>query len=229
VTATALQDEDHVHDARQPDFRELMEHIEEAVTDYKRREESVENIRQVLTNARQEESECLQRSLLDSDPKLIDRIARSRVQIEVNSRRLTVAEESLAGGLESIAELVRQLQARLIQQLSDLMAQRTRTHYEAITQELDLDAVDTFCCRSGYPRDILWRLAAISADVLALEPLHPNLTWIGGLRNLALTLEKLEGDVEQLFKFCRAFETEVGSVPGTSAVIPEPGKQLVES
>lgn len=123
------------------------------------------------------------------------------MEIEINSRRLTVAEESLAGGLESIAQPMRQLQARLIQELANLKAQRTRTLYDAIVKELDSDATDRFCISIGLGRgpDLLWRLAGLGSDVVSLESLHPYLTWLH--TNTELSLQKLESDAEALFKF----------------------------
>jgi hypothetical protein len=200
MTAPTVQEEDHEQGVQLPNFQDLQEQIKEALAAYKQRQGASATIRESLSKARKQEADCLQRSLTDDDPKLVKRIAESRVEIEVQSRRLTVAEESLAGGLESVARPMRRLQSMLIQEIANLRAERTKAHYEVIARELDPDATDRFSIGRGLGRgqDLLWRLASLGSDVVAFESLHPHLTWLH--TNGELTLQKLEGDVALLFK-----------------------------
>jgi hypothetical protein len=105
---------------------------------------------------------------------------------------------------------MRALQSRLIQELANLNAQRTRAHYDVIARELDIDAVDSFCIANGLGRgeNLLWRLAALAPDVIELDALHPYLSWVH--TNLELTLERLESDVELLFKFVGPVLEQIG-------------------
>ena len=112
---------------------------------------AVETIRKSLSDARHKEAQLLQRSLSDDSQKVVDGIARARVEIEVASRPVTVGEQSLAG-LETITEPMVRLRNKIIQELSDLSAQRTRTHYDAIVTELDSEAVDRFFIHHGLGR-----------------------------------------------------------------------------
>jgi hypothetical protein len=95
---------------------------------------------------------------------------------------------------------MRQLQARLIQEIANLRARRTKAHYEVITRELDADALDHFSIHSGLGRGegLAWSLAALASDVIALESLHSYTSWLH--TNKELSLQKLEGDVERLLK-----------------------------
>jgi len=173
MTAPAVQDEAPVQDAPPLGFQELQAAIKKALADYKRREAGLADIRQALTKARHEEGDALQRSRTASDHKLIEKISRARIRIEVESRRVTVAEQSRGSGLETIAGPMRALQAWIVRQLANLKAERTRAHCDVLARELDLESLDAYCCRAGYPRDLLWRLAAISPDVIALDPNFP--------------------------------------------------------
>lgn len=190
----------HEQGVQPPTFQELEAQIKEALAAYKQREKAIVSIRESLTKARKQEEGALNDSLTDTSPRLLDKIAKSRVEIEVSSRRLAVAEQSRAGGLESIAGPIRRLQSKLIGEIAALKAKRTKAHYEAIAKELDGDSVERFCISIGLGRgDLLWRLAALAPDVLALESLHPYLTWLH--TNTELSLQKLESDAEALFKF----------------------------
>jgi hypothetical protein len=148
----AAQEESHGQVVHPPNFQELQEQIKEALAAYKQRQAAIASIRESLSKARKQEADAPSDSLTDTSPKLIDKIAKSRV-----SRQLTVAEESLAGGLEFVAQPMRQLQARLIRELANLKAKRTKAHYEILTRGLDADAVTRFCVSLGLGRgDLLF-------------------------------------------------------------------------
>jgi hypothetical protein len=208
TTAPAVQDEAPVQKPQEPGFGELKEQILCALATYKKRGENITALEQALSQARKAEADCLKRSLTDDDPKVVKRIAEARVEIEVASRRLTFSQQSLPGSLEDVVVLMRQLQARLVQQLSDLKAERTKAHYAVLSAELDSEAVAWFSARRGLGTDLLWTLAALSPDVLTLERLFPYLTWVHD-RSVELTLKRVESDIELLFAAVQKFETEV--------------------
>jgi hypothetical protein len=198
--------------APEPTFQELREEISTALSDYKKRQAAVAGIREDLSKARKQEAQLLQKSLTDDSQKVIDGIARARVEIEVASRRATVAEQSLAG-LEGITGPMIRLRNKIVQQLRDLSAQRTRAHYDALlAAQLDPEAFDRFCIHHGLGRgeNALWALAALGSDVIVLQSLFPYLTWVGN-PGLELSLAKVESDIERLFTSLERFEAGVGS------------------
>jgi hypothetical protein len=67
---------------------------------------------------------------------------------------------------------------------------------------LDTDSVDRFAIGAGLGRggNLLWRLAALAPDVIALERLHPQLPWLRAV-NRELTFEQLQTNAEAPFKF----------------------------
>jgi len=198
--------------APEPTFQELREEISAALSDYKKRQAAVAGIREDLSKACKQEAQLLQKSLSDDCQKVIDGIARARVEIEVASRRATVAEQSLAG-LEEITGPMIRLRNKIVQQLSHLSAKRTRAHYDAILAVgLDPEAVDRYCIHHGLGRgeNALWALAGLGGDVIALQALFPYLTWVGN-PGLELSLAKVESDIERLFAALARFEAGVGS------------------
>ena len=128
MSDTAVQEQEQEQAVQEPTLRELLDQIREGVDAYKKREASADKIREALSKARREEAEALKASLSSDDPKLLDRLIKSRAQIEVNSMRVTAAEKARGGGLGEIAKLILQLQGRIIQELSDLKAERTKAH-----------------------------------------------------------------------------------------------------
>jgi len=100
-----------------------------------------------------------------------------------------------------------QLRNKIIQELSDLSAQRTRAHYDAIVAELDPEAVDRYLIHHGLGRggDALWRIAALAGNVIVLQSLFPSLAWVGN-PSVELSLKKVEDDIELLFRAVQAFE-----------------------
>jgi hypothetical protein len=177
--SAAVQEQESVkeQEAKEPGFQELKAQIQEALNVYKKRGESITALEQALAKARRTEADCLKQSLTDDDPKVLKHIGEARVEIEVVSRRLTFSQQSLPGSLEDVVAPMRQLQARLVQQLSDLKAERTKAHYAVLSAELDSEAVAWFSARHGLGTDMLLTLASLSPDVLALERQFPYLTW----------------------------------------------------
>ncbi|MBV9390947.1 MAG: hypothetical protein JOY96_03545 [Verrucomicrobia bacterium] len=66
-----------------PTFQELEQQINDALAAFKKRQSAITAIREALSKSRKTEADCLQRSLTDDDPKLIEKINRARVEIEV--------------------------------------------------------------------------------------------------------------------------------------------------
>jgi len=125
--------------------------------------------------------------------------------------RVAAVEKARGGGLGEIARLILQLQGRIIQKLANLKAACTKRHFDIIAAELDLEALDVYFVHTGRPRDSLWTIAALAPDVIALEALHPYLTWCH-VENIELTLPRIEQDVGQISQALERFEAHVGQV-----------------
>jgi hypothetical protein len=210
--STAVQEQEQelapVQEVKEPSFHELKAQIQEGLNVYKKRGESITALEQALSKARKDEASALKESLVSDDKKWLKQISEARIEIEVQSRRLTFSQQSLPGSLEDVVTPMRQLQSQLVQQLVNLKAQRTRVHYEVLAKELDQEAVTWFSARHGLGTELLWTLAALSPDVLTLERQFPYLTWVHD-RSVELTLKRVESDIELLFAAVQKFETEV--------------------
>lgn len=155
--------------------------------------------------------------MTSDDSIIIRRISDARIEIEVQSRRKTVAQQSLPDSLETARQGVIKYYQILIARADELVASRLKAHQAFFAARFDTDSLRAWLISvgfGGYMQNPTLLFAEHTRDTIAAAQCKPRFVWAinGASDRTGFTVQRLQEDVTRLTECESALTAEAAQV-----------------